>query len=67
MPNDITNDFNKVIAGLPLEMLEELKKFLREKPGAWSNKALDALDIEFLNRKGTFTIWNPETGELGYE
>lgn len=34
MPNDITNDFNKVIAGLPLEMLEELKKFLREKPGA---------------------------------
>lgn len=67
MPNDITNDFNKVIAGLPLEMLEELKKFLREKPGAWRNKALDALDIELLNRKGTFTIWNPETGGLGNE
>lgn len=67
MSNDITEDFKNVIAGLPLELLEELKRFLEEKPGARRKKALDALDIELLNRKGTFTIWNPETGELGYE
>lgn len=48
-------------------MLEELKKFLYEKPGAWRDKALDVLDVEILNRKGGCTIWNPETGGLGCE
>ena len=67
MHNDIANDFKKMIAVLPLEMLEDLQEFLREKPGAWRDKALDVLDVEILNRKGGCTIWNSETGGLGCE
>lgn len=51
MRNDIAHDFKKMIAWLPLEMLKDLQKFLHEKPGEWRNKALDALDVEILNRK----------------